>query len=724
MTAATQPQTLTVAAAVAKFWGYTELKPLQAEAIQAGIDGEDSLVVLPTGGGKSLCYQVPPAVTDRLDIVVSPLIALMKDQVDALRACGYPAAAIHSGLGDVERRQIPADMAAGRLNIVFVSPERLLTPWFIAMAKKARVRNFAIDEAHCISQWGHDFRPEYRRLAELREHFPEAGLHAFTATATERVRRDIIDQLKLRRPKVLVGRFDRPNLSYHILPRTNIDAQIVETLRRHDREAAIVYCISRKDTEAVAEMLKAAGFRAAAYHAGMESRDRTRVQDAFARERLDVVVATVAFGMGIDRSNIRCVIHAAMPKSIEHYQQETGRAGRDGLPAECVMFYGANDSGRWERLLTRSAAETGQPEHVTRAQIDLVRQMNAFCGARSCRHRALSAYFGQGYEGDGCGACDVCTSGAPVLEDATDVARQIIECVQALRLPFGVGYVAEVLAGAKLEKIRARRHDRLAQYGTMSDLGRGAVQQLILQLVELDLLDRSSGERPVLTLTETGRRFLKGGLEVKLRAPEPARVERPASTDEWQGPERDLFEALRTLRRQIAEERSVPSYVIFSDTTLRDLAVQRPVTLGALLNVKGVGERKQADYGARFVELIAGFCRQHKLSSQSQAKMPSTASLASARSEAFRLFDQRRSLDEIARSTGRARGTISNYLEEYIDERRPDSIETWVPAALYTRIKTVAIRLQSHLLKPVFEAMNGEVPYEEIRLVMKHAGLR
>jgi ATP-dependent DNA helicase RecQ len=724
MTTATQPQTLSVAAAVAKFWGYTDLKPLQADAIQAGIEGADSLVVLPTGGGKSLCYQVPPLVAGRTDVVVSPLIALMKDQVDALRACGYRAAAIHSGLSDDERRSITADMAAGRLNLVLVSPERLLTPWFLAQAQRANVRNFAIDEAHCISQWGHDFRPEYRRIAELRQRFPDASIHAFTATATERVRRDIVDQLKLRRPKVLVGRFDRPNLTYRIVQRRDLDTQLVETLKRHESEAAIVYCISRKDTESVAEMLKAAGFRAAAYHAGMESRDRTRIQDAFAKERLDIVVATVAFGMGIDRSNVRCVVHAAMPKSIEHYQQETGRAGRDGLEAECVLFYGPADAARWERLLTRSAAETNQPENVTRAQIDLVRQMNAFCGSQTCRHRALSAYFGQAHEAPDCGACDVCVSDTPALENGTEIARKVVECVEALRLPFGATYVAEVLAGAKLEKIRARRHDKLPQYGALADLGRAEVQRIVLQLVDLDFLDRSPGDRPVVTVTAAGRRLLQGGIEVKLRAADPAEALPASRGDEWQGVDRDLFEALRALRRQIAEERSVAAFVILSDATLRDLARYRPVTVGALLNIRGVGERKQADFGQRFVDVIAAYCREHRLASQSQVKLRPSAAADSPRAQAFRLFDQGRSLDEVAAATGRSRGTISNYLEEYVDERRPESVSQWVPAALYNRVKATAVRLQSHLLRPVFEALNQEVPYDEIRIVMKHAGLR
>ena len=610
MTTATAAPQLSVSATVAKFWGYTELKPLQAEAIQAGLEGQDSLVVLPTGGGKSLCYQVPPLVSGRTDVVVSPLIALMKDQVDGLRACGYPAAALYSGVEDDERRQIGADMAAGRLRLLFVSPERLLMPSFIQYLQRAGVNSFAIDEAHCISQWGHDFRPEYRRLAELRRHFPDATIHAFTATATERVRRDIVAQLKLKRPRLLVGRFDRPNLIYRVVPRRNLEAQIVETLRCHANEAAIVYCISRTDTEKVAGKLKAAGFRAAAYHAGMDPRSRNAVQDAFAHERLDVVVATVAFGMGIDRSNVRCVIHAAMPKSIEHYQQETGRAGRDGLDAECVMFHGAGDAHRWASLFDRSAAEGDQPQNVVRAQIELLDEMESFCTRRACRHQALSAYFGQPYEASGCEACDVClTEAAPLMEDGSSIARQIVECILSLKLPFGVGYVADVLAGANLEKIRSRGHDKLSGYGAFAPSDRREVHGLVMQLVEQGMLHRSGGDRPVLTVTEKGRGLRDGEQEVALRLPEAPAQEQ--SRPEWDGVDRELFESLRQLRRTIADERAVPPFVIFGDMTLRELARERPVTAEAFLAVKGVGERKQADFGERFMTLIAAYREAH-----------------------------------------------------------------------------------------------------------------
>ena len=353
---------------VQKYWGYDTLRPLQEQAIRAGLEQRDSLVVLPTGGGKSLCYQVPPMMTGRTDVVVSPLISLMKDQVDGLHACGYPAVALYSGQSGA-LHELKDEIVDGRYRLVFVAPERLLSYGFLEFLERLPVRAFAIDEAHCISHWGHDFRKEYRQLAVLKERFPEAGIHAYTATATERVRDDIIAQLGLDNPAVLVGTFDRPNLAYRVIPRTDVHKQVLQVLDRHRGEAAIVYCISRKDTEAMATRLKAAGLRAAHYHAGLSPEQRRRTQDAFSGERVDVIAATVAFGMGIDRSDVRCVIHAAMPKSVEHYQQETGRAGRDGLPAECVLLYSVADAIRWESLIRKSVAEAEAPPEVADAAL-------------------------------------------------------------------------------------------------------------------------------------------------------------------------------------------------------------------------------------------------------------------------------------------------------------------------------------------------------------------
>ena len=384
-----------------KHWGYDSFRPLQREAMEAVLAGRDSVVVLPTGGGKSLCYQVPAVLMDGLAVIVSPLISLMKDQVDGLRECGIPAAAVHSALGPRERQEIADDIRADRLKLLYVAPERLCTARMLDFLQQRNVSFIAIDEAHCISNWGHDFRPEYRMLGELRERFPKVGVHGYTATATAEVRRDIATQLALQQTEFLVGNFDRPNLNYRVLRRARSGEQIHEVLQRHTGESGIIYCISRKEVDSLTGTLKEAGYKAAAYHAGLSDEERHRNQDAFLNEQVDVVVATVAFGMGIDKSNVRFVMHTGAPKSLEHYQQETGRAGRDGLEAECVLLHSGKDFMVWRKLNDQLVGDA-------RTQLERnLRGMESFCTSVTCRHRALVEHFGQTYEGENCGACDV-----------------------------------------------------------------------------------------------------------------------------------------------------------------------------------------------------------------------------------------------------------------------------------------------------------------------------
>ncbi len=597
--------------AIRRYWGFDELRPLQAEAIRAGVQNRDSLVVMPTGGGKSLCYQVPPLLANRTDVVVSPLISLMKDQVDGLQACGYPAEALNSGIRPSDQRRIEASLAAGDYRLVFVAPERLLTPSFMTLLENLDVRAFAIDEAHCISQWGHDFRPEYRRLATLKQRFPRASVHAYTATATEQVRTDIIEQLGLRDTNVLIGRFDRPNLVYRVLPRTDTYTQVRDILGRHATEAAIVYCITRKETETLAARLRADGVNAGAYHAGLDAAERRRTQDDFAQERIDVVTATVAFGMGIDRSNVRCVIHAAMPKSIEHYQQETGRAGRDGLEAECVALYSAADVLKWEWMFDRNALEDTPPEFIA-TQKDLLRQMQRYCRGRQCRHRALSEYFGQAYDEPGCDACDVCLGEVEGLIDATVDAQKILSCVARVGQRFGVGHVVDVLAGARTERVLSLGHDRLSTAGLMQDVPRKHLTSMVYELIDQELLERTPGDRPILTLNDASLEVLRGARTVQLPRRDSKHARKTAfDTKSWEGVDRDLFERLREMRRDIARERAVPAYVILSDATLRDLARRRPASIVELQDVYGIGERKQTDFGAQLVEAITQFAQEH-----------------------------------------------------------------------------------------------------------------
>jgi len=599
---------------VRKYWGFEGLRPLQEEAIRAELSQRDSVVVLPTGGGKSLCYQVPPVIAGRTDIVVSPLISLMKDQVDGLRACGYPAAAVHSGASQEQREEAVSGMLAGRFRLVFVSPERLLTPPFMRLIERVGVRAFAIDEAHCISQWGHDFRPEYRKLAALKAKFPHASVHAYTATATERVRLDIAQQLNLRDPTILVGTFDRPNLTYRIIPRVDVHAQVADVIGRYDKQAVIVYCLSRKDTENMAASLRLNGINAQYYHAGLDADQRRRTQDAFADESLDVVTATVAFGMGIDRSNVRCIIHATMPKSVEAYQQETGRAGRDGLEAECVLFYSAADVMRWESLIRMSAEEASNPDQIIAAQTRLLNQMRVYCANVQCRHRALSEYFGQSYEKTNCQACDVCLDEAEGVEDATVTAQKILSCVFRVGQRFGVGYVTDVLNGANTEQIRARGHDRLSTYGLLQGLSKKRLTNYVYQLLDGGLLERTANDYPVLILNDASWEVLRGQRSVKLMRSKSKPVKKTrAVLESWAGVDEGLFERLRGIRRELAEARGVPAFVIFGDASLRDMARKRPTSRPAFLRIHGVGDAKLTQFGPRFIREIGAYCDEHSL---------------------------------------------------------------------------------------------------------------
>ncbi len=601
----TAPRLEDVLAVVRRYWGYDRLRPLQEEAIRAGLEGRDALVVMPTGGGKSLCYQVPPLMQERLDVVVSPLISLMKDQVDGLRANGYPAVALHSALSAAQRREAEDLLESGTCRLLFLSPERLLTPWFFDLAARHHIRHFAVDEAHCISHWGHDFRPEYRRLAQIRERFPGASIHAYTATATRRVRDDIAGQLRLREPAILIGRFDRPNLIYRVFPRLNLREQLLEALDRHRGEAAIVYCITREETERLAALLQERGLRAAHYHAGMPPAERRAAQEAFTNEEIDVIVATVAFGMGIDRSDVRCVIHAGMPQSVEHYQQETGRAGRDGLAAECILFFSPADVLRWQSIIEKRSDSANRLTPAQRHALELLAQMRQFAAPGACRHKVLSEYFGQPYEQDNCGACDVCLDEVEQFVDGTREAQMILSCVVRTGERFGAGHLTDVLRGSDNERIRRLGHDRLSTYGLLKDRPRNEVNHLIFQLLDQGLLDRSTGEYPTLKLNDASWEVLRGQRTVWLMPSKKKRVKQTAAeAASWEGVDRSLFERLRKLRTEIARERGVPPYVIFNDTTLRDMARQRPTTATGLLRVHGVGEKKLADFGDRFLAAI------------------------------------------------------------------------------------------------------------------------
>jgi len=597
---------------ISRHWGYDSFRPLQQEAMTAAMEDRDSLVVMPTGGGKSLCYQVPALLKEHPTIVISPLISLMKDQVDALLACGVRAAQMNSSQSSHENRAIERELVDGRLKLLFVSPERLAMPSFRELLHRSGACTFAIDEAHCISHWGHDFRPEYRQLKMLREEFPNASLHAYTATATAQVRRDIAEQLALRDPLRLVGVFDRPNLTYRVLPRQDEWKQVVEVLERHKNEAGIIYCTRRRDVDELTAKLQRAGYGATGYHAGMSQDERREAQGKFSTEKTDLVVATVAFGMGIDRSNVRFILHTAMPKSIEHYQQETGRAGRDGLEAECVLLYSGADVVFWKTMLERPNEDGPPPDpEFIASSIKHIVEIDRYCSGTACRHRALVEYFGQKYERDSCSACDICLGETEDVPDALTVAQKILSCVYRVQQSFGIGHIISILRGENADKIRERNHQSLSTYGLLKGCSRNEVRDWIWQLVNQGYLEQSDGEYPVLHLTSTSRLVLKGEIEVRLRQPiapskKKERARRMQPVESWESVDRGLFESLRIWRRAEAEERQVPPYVIFSDRTLREIARVKPATLVELREVYGVGDSKLETFGKQLLAVVNG----------------------------------------------------------------------------------------------------------------------
>ncbi len=617
-----------------EIWGHDELRTLQREAVQSVLDGRDTLLVLPTGGGKSVCYQLPPLVRERPAIVLSPLVSLMKDQVDSLRASGVPAAALHGLLSEEEKRQVLREFVHGRIPVLYLAPERLALGSLVSILSAAEPCLIAIDEAHCISQWGHDFRPDYRRLASLRAQLPGVPMLACTATATPRVREDIVQQLQLDNPVRVVGSVDRPNLIFRVKPRTDAVAQVLEVLERHPNEASIIYVQTRAESERIAKKLVDRGVKASCYHAGLPAAKRTKVHEAFQADRLPVVVATVAFGMGIDRSDVRCVIHANMPKSLEHYQQEAGRAGRDGLAAECVLLHAASDAARWQGLIERSAEEAvtegGDRETVnrnTRAQLDLLAETSAWCRGLGCRHRAVVEYFGHEWHGadereGGCGACDACLGEIERLDDATTVARKILSCVARLGTlgqQFGAGHIADIMVGGNTERIRSMRHDQLSTFGLLRELTKSQVTDLIGQLVATGCLGRTGGDRPVLALVADGVTVLRGDREIELAKPARGKVQRdqraPKGRDatDWSGIDRPLFEGLRELRRGMAAERKVPAYVVANDAVLRDLARLRPSTLEAMSSIRGIGRKKLVEQGPELLAFLDAWCPENGL---------------------------------------------------------------------------------------------------------------
>jgi ATP-dependent DNA helicase RecQ len=590
-------------------FGYATFRPLQREIIEASLAGRDTFALLPTGGGKSLCFQLPALVREGLTVVVSPLIALMKDQVDALQASGVAATFLNSTLDETEARARLRGLHRGEFKLLYAAPERLMLEGCGENLRAWNVSCIAIDEAHCVSEWGHDFRPEYRQLVKLRATLPNVPLMALTATATERVRTDIITHLKLREPEIFVASFNRPNLTYRVVPKNGPLKQIVEFAQKRETECGIVYCASRAATERVAEGLVSKGFAARAYHAGLDAATRAANQEAFLRDDTRIICATVAFGMGINKPNVRWIIHHDLPKNIEGYYQETGRAGRDGLPGDCLLLFSAGDVSKQIHFHDEISDE--HEREVARNQL---RQIVHYAESASCRRAELLDYFGETFPGDNCGACDNCLEPRETY-DGTLVAQKFLSCVyrirQAGRFGVGLNHIIEVLTGADTDKIRRWGHDRLTTYGIGQDLARPAWAAVGRELMRLGYVAVDEGEFATLSLTEEGMEILRARTPITLTKPMllpkarrvATRREGDIACDEI------LFERLRALRKRLADERSVPAYIIFGDTTLRALAHFYPTNVGQLDGIPGIGEKKRAEFGDIVTSEIADYLK-------------------------------------------------------------------------------------------------------------------
>jgi ATP-dependent DNA helicase RecQ len=698
-------------------FGYDTFRPLQREVIENVLARRDTLAVMPTGGGKSLCYQIPSMMFDGLTVVVSPLISLMKDQVEQLRAYGVPALFLNSSLAPQEYQENMDFVKRGEVKLLYVAPETLLTPRILSLLAGLKVDCLTIDEAHCISEWGHDFRPEYRQLVEVRKKFPNAVCLALTATATSRVRQDIHSTLKFATSNEFVASFNRENLFIEVLPKRDPIQQTLDMLKHYKDQSGIVYCFSRKQVDELASYLISRGYSVRPYHAGLEDSERKQNQEAFIRDDVQIIVATIAFGMGINKPNVRFVIHYDLPKSIEGYYQEIGRAGRDGLPAHCLLLYSYADVAKINYFIDQ---KEGEERRIA------IQHLNAIVGyaedERNCRRKPLLNYFGEGYTTDNCSNCDNCNSSPTPLTDVTIPAQKFLSCIKRADEKFGAGHITDILLGSKNEKVLRWGHDKLSTYGIGGELTKKQWMHLARQLLSMGYL-KQEGEYHTLSLTLKALEALRKRAPIMGVLQEAERVKREGKKKEELEYNHALFAILRQKRKEMADEAGVPPYIIFSDRTLTEMAAYYPQSTASLLNISGVGQVKLHQYGDAFLEVTKAYSEKHGLK-EKQKQATREKSDANRRyvivAEAYNAGD---TVEDLMRKYGVTVGTILDHLSRYLAAgnalRKDSDLQSLTSATPDQQQAAFAAfdELSPTYLKPIYDKMNGALTYDELKIL-------